>query len=154
MPAVGSTVVVKWGNKYLPSEVVEANAWEVPDYAPKNSTRTVLGFVVSWIGIGEDSESFVPMTGGLKWRVRRGPEARPPAERRPPPEAAPPEERRSTPGPPAERRPPAASPSARTPAPPPPAPWHVCDTPGCGFRALTSAELSEHTESEHDNMDI
>ncbi|GMI41961.1 hypothetical protein TeGR_g4104 [Tetraparma gracilis] len=119
MPAVGSTVVVKWGSKDLPSEVVQANVREVPDRAPRNSTRTVLGFVVSWKGIGEDSESFVSMTGGLKWRVRREPEARAPEERRPPPES-----------------------------------WHCCDTPGCGFRAPTSEELAEHTESKHDYMDV
>jgi hypothetical protein len=112
----------------------------------------VLGFVVSWMGIGEDSESFVPMTGGLEWRVRREPSAGTlagtPAERRRSPPAIQPEER--TPPPPAtapdERRPP--------PEAPPPAPWHFCDTPGCGFRAPTSAELAEHTESEHDYMDI
>jgi hypothetical protein len=69
MPAVGSTVVVKWGTEYLPSEVVEANAWEVPDYEHKNTSRAVRGFVVSWRGVGEESESFVPMT--WKWRVRR-----------------------------------------------------------------------------------
>ncbi|GMI21161.1 hypothetical protein TeGR_g6175 [Tetraparma gracilis] len=71
MPAEGSTVMVNWGSKCLPSEVVQANAWEVPDHAPKNSTRTVRGFVVSWRGLGEDSESFVPMVGGLEWRVNR-----------------------------------------------------------------------------------
>ena len=135
MPAVGSTVVVKWGSKDLPSEVVQANVREVPDRAPRNSTRTVLGFVVSWMGIGEDSESFVPMTGGLEWRVRREPSAGTlagtPAERRRSPPAIQPEERR-----------------------PPPESWHCCDTPGCGFRAPTSEELAEHTESKHDYMDV
>jgi hypothetical protein len=139
MPAVGSTVVVKWGSKLLPSEVVQANAWEVPDNAPKNSTRTVLGFVVSWEGIGEDSESFVPMTGGLSWRA--SPPAGAPAARGPPPPAVTPVEPRP-PSPPGPR------------APPPPPTWHACDTPGCAFRASTRAELAEHTESEHDYMDI
>ncbi|GMI22367.1 hypothetical protein TeGR_g7453 [Tetraparma gracilis] len=139
MPAVGSTIVVKWGTKFLPSEVVEANVREVPDNAPKNSTRTVLGFVVSWEGIGEDSESFVPMTGGLEWRA--SPPAGAPAARGPPPPAVTPVEPRP-PSPPGPR------------APPPPSTWHACDTPGCAFRASTRAELAEHTESEHDYMDI
>ena len=139
MPAEGSTVMVNWGSKCLPSEVVQANAWEVPDHAPKNSTRAVRGFVVSWMGLGEDSESFVPMVGGLEWRVRPEPEARTPEERRSPPE--PPEKRTPTP-------------SARARVELPPATWHFCDTPGCGFRAQTSADLAEHTESAHDYIDI
>jgi hypothetical protein len=69
MPAAGDRLLVKWGRETLPALVVKANAREVPDSAGSESRAKVDGFVVSWKTVGDDSESFIQLKGGVKWMI-------------------------------------------------------------------------------------